>query len=732
MSGSIHRFLSRRDRSHRRKDLSGWRLKHVSAESTSDSALAQTWKLFSPEQTNAENNWQQAKVTKQQIAELTQRVVAYGIPIVSKQQFRYALQSKYADGDVEKAFELLVIIEDSIEGILRTYRPSTKLLGAVNREGVTCYLDALLFAMFARLDFFEGVLYNTFEDEPRRNLVILLRLWVNLLRSGKLITTDITKQLQDALAACGWADAALLRQQDASEAFAFITEKLELPLLTLKMDIFHTGKENAGDDHRFINERLLEVAIPPPKEDGPVTLEECLEAYFNNRVEVRRFLQQHNTSHSVSSMDSLSKAYSTHVEHVELDGSVSSSSQLCSSGLAPFPELTGEPSPLPDSPISPVRPPRVYRTSSIVRERFFPDNDNLNGNSEGSMARPVNRLRKGSMRKEVLMPAWQIFSLIPWYTDSIPANDAEIATHFSTKRPILGMCLKRYSVLPDGKTVRLNTYVDIPTEIGLPHFIKDDNLEDDAPLFGNFKLSLQAVVCHRGTSVDSGHYISLVRGTSLANSGSSLSECSLADNLPFGHNDYWLRFDDIAEERITITHIERALKDESPYLLFYQILPIDADPADSCPPPYEESDRYGDILFEKGIYKAIHSSSNGDSQELTRLDPSIEDPDWLQVKPPDETASNGTCDISQSISKSSQKRSQSRNKSSSSEKKLSAALSYLSRRKSAEPLSASPSTESTNSRPQRHSEDMSRAIESNIRPMRSGKVTQPDRECVVM
>lgn len=66
-----------------------------------------------------------------------------------------------------------------------------KLLGAVNREGVTCYLDALLFAMFARLGSFEAMLYKNFEDPPRKKLATLLRLWVNILRAGKLITTDI-------------------------------------------------------------------------------------------------------------------------------------------------------------------------------------------------------------------------------------------------------------------------------------------------------------------------------------------------------------------------------------------------------------------------------------------------------------------------------------------------------------------------------------------------------------
>lgn len=86
---------------------------------------------------------------------------------------------------------MVSLLEDSIEGVVREYTPNTKLLGAENREGVTCYVDALLFAMFARLDCFEAILYKNFSDEPRQKLVITLRLWVNILRSGKLITTDI-------------------------------------------------------------------------------------------------------------------------------------------------------------------------------------------------------------------------------------------------------------------------------------------------------------------------------------------------------------------------------------------------------------------------------------------------------------------------------------------------------------------------------------------------------------
>ena len=96
-------------------------------------------------------------------------------------------------GDVEAAYELITLLVDSEEGIIRPYDPHIKMLGAVNRQGVTCYLDALLFAMFARLGSFEAMLYTNFEDTPRKRLAALLRLWVNALRTGRLITTDVVR-----------------------------------------------------------------------------------------------------------------------------------------------------------------------------------------------------------------------------------------------------------------------------------------------------------------------------------------------------------------------------------------------------------------------------------------------------------------------------------------------------------------------------------------------------------
>lgn len=462
--------------------------------------------------------------------------------MLKDRQVLWALRSQLARGDSDAALQLLVAMSDASEGLLTPFNPDAGLKGAVNRQAVTCFLDSTLFSMFSRLDSFEAMLYNSFEDVAKERLAFVLRLWVNMLRSGQLITTDITREIQQSLAECGWEDAKELQQQDASEAFTFITEKLNLPLLTLKMDIYHTGKQD-NDDHRFINERLLEVAIPTlenGEHPAEVKLEDCLEEYFNNRIEVKRYLERRNTLQSTKMSDKAAEAgVAIHIETLELDSEAS----------APLTPISPMPSHMSQRPVN------RHRASSIIQERYVADKNET----------PVGRLRTGSVRKEVLMPAWQFFSLIPWYTDNAPSSDAQVAAHFSSKRPVLGLCLKRYAYTNEGRAIRLNTFVDIPLEIGLPHFIQDDKMNDNGPLYGNFKLSLQSVVCHRGQSVDSGHYIALVRSNAQAKGSEEVVS-------------HWLKFDDLASQRVSLVDIQTALKQETPYLLFYQILPVEGDP----------------------------------------------------------------------------------------------------------------------------------------------------------
>lgn len=156
--------------------------------------------------------------------------------------------------------------------------------------------------------------------------------------------------------------------------------------------------------------------------------------------------------------------------------------------------------------------------------------------------------------------------------------------------------MKRYGVHPNGEPYRQNTAVDIPLQISLPHFIKDDSTGDDAPLFGNFYLLLQSVVCHRGNSVQSGHYITFSRAPPKpAEKDSDGDERSSdGDELPEYREDRWMRFDDLdPQNRVAyVDDIEKALKEEMPYLLFYQVRPICPDePEDDGtaqqPPSYQ-------------------------------------------------------------------------------------------------------------------------------------------------
>jgi hypothetical protein len=200
-----------------------------------------------------------------------------------------------------------------------------------------------------------------------------------------------TTKLQEAIKECGWPEAALLRQQDVSEAFGFLTGKLDLPLLTLKMDVYHTGKVDK-DDHRIVRERLLDVAIPPPPADGAaIRLEDCLEQYFNNKIEVKRHLQRRNTLQSVkpekATMD---------VETVELVETPT--------GEAPPNPLTMAPSPS-------KRPELRARGESIFGARK-PENGDAEKRTVDDIGLRGTRTRSNTIRREVLMPAWQFFSLI--------------------------------------------------------------------------------------------------------------------------------------------------------------------------------------------------------------------------------------------------------------------------------------------------------------------------------
>ena len=127
-----------------------------------------------------------------QLQEIRKSLDQLSITTVTDDHIRELLSPHVADGDPKLATQFIHIEQKSAAGILAPYDPQIHLLGAENRGGVTCYLDALLFAMFCKLDAFECMLKNKFpEGDPKAKLANLLRVWVNLLRTGKLIRTDL-------------------------------------------------------------------------------------------------------------------------------------------------------------------------------------------------------------------------------------------------------------------------------------------------------------------------------------------------------------------------------------------------------------------------------------------------------------------------------------------------------------------------------------------------------------
>uniref|UniRef100_A0A060TBF4 ubiquitinyl hydrolase 1 n=1 Tax=Blastobotrys adeninivorans TaxID=409370 RepID=A0A060TBF4_BLAAD len=601
---------------------------------------------------------------------------------------RLALDNNYANGDADRATELLKMFKDAVDGFLAPFRfPLSssiagyyKLQGSDNLKGVTCYIDSLLFAMFARLSNFEPILLKddseSGDNNKTENLRTFLRLYVSMLRSGRKITTDVTKCLLDAIIAAGWKSTShRYEQQDTAELFQFITSKLNMPLLTLKVDIVHAGKEVVEDDHKLIQESLLHIPVPGEPSDGPVLLEECLEAYFANDVQVTRQIERRRTLDSEFSPIVSRRKYS-----IQYETSITESKQQppqtvteLSSADAPSPlsprgtfdsvsgvgmphehndnetngaqehtvELASSQAPSPKS----SRQSLHSRDSDQIPFPEPPSYDSLyaSTSSPGRQAPPLPSKVNNPLwnaKNEITLPAWMFLQLLPFYTDSQGSGTTEsegmspIAQHFAHSRPVMGISLKRYSWSPQGTPVRNDRRVVVPREINLPSFVADDK-DGDGNVFGNFKLVLESAVFHRGKSLNSGHFVSMVAedatmlsedppqfydrrlwrrdsngSTSsdggsangsmsnstgnVANSATGVNASSLwrrmslrtksAETLPAMEfngvevgSRRWIMFDDLKPmgEKVYEVDFDQVMGEECPYLLFYRMVQVD-------------------------------------------------------------------------------------------------------------------------------------------------------------
>lgn len=221
----------------------------------------------------------------------------------------------------------------------------------------------------------------------------------------------------------------MLEQQDTSEAFNFITETLELPLLSLKVDLFHHGKSDESD-HKVIYERLLNLAVPPDPDGKGVRLEDCLEEYLNAQVDVLRDSMETKPTSTEPPL-SPQATFVPDDKPVLTESPVSPKPTIrfvpddddaTSGSTTPRPNLAGIPAsprratmPHTTSPgetgsssSSPL-PPR-QRAATVI-QRVLVDKS---GRPTGETPSPSQQLqRKGSVAvKAVTIPAWQFFRLM--------------------------------------------------------------------------------------------------------------------------------------------------------------------------------------------------------------------------------------------------------------------------------------------------------------------------------
>nr|CAG8600177.1 4779_t:CDS:2 [Entrophospora candida] len=179
--------------------------------------------------------------------------------------------------DVSEVANYYKSLADAEEGLIADVKKGVIMTGSENDRATSCYIDSLLFAMFARIQSFDGLLYMQAGETNAKILQTHLRLFVNRLRTGELINEYMVKVSSNIRMID---DYGRPTQEDSSELFLFLSYLYELPYLPLEMHLIHGAKRDPMDE-RVVTERMIQIAIPgEPKDETPVTLEEALKAHF--------------------------------------------------------------------------------------------------------------------------------------------------------------------------------------------------------------------------------------------------------------------------------------------------------------------------------------------------------------------------------------------------------------------------------------------------------------------
>ncbi|KAL7752690.1 hypothetical protein RI367_001692 [Sorochytrium milnesiophthora] len=192
----------------------------------------------------------------------------------------------------DEAISYLEALSDAESGYLTPISTHVILRGIEN-SGNTCYIDSLIFALFARMSAFDSLLTQDLAGDALpsvRRLQCALVMVVNRLRRGKLVVREEMRRLEYAVKEVwgqvggGGGVGTVGRQEDVSELFLLLTSAFKSPFLPIWQSIHHGG-ERESDDTKLFTERCLQLSITNPKERAPVQLDTLLlDYFFDNRV----------------------------------------------------------------------------------------------------------------------------------------------------------------------------------------------------------------------------------------------------------------------------------------------------------------------------------------------------------------------------------------------------------------------------------------------------------------
>ncbi|EPB82235.1 hypothetical protein HMPREF1544_11040 [Mucor circinelloides 1006PhL] len=508
----------KKKKAHRKRDRF-WKLvfPHYNSKVNSNSSSSKSKSMSSKEKRTSE---QDNKIT--QLSNYAHNNFSVNL---DHEIFASILESN--DWDSKQSMADLIDYEEASHGIL-VEPPSSidkPLLGSENDGGTSCYIDALLFAMFISNTTFDPLLtYDIPSDQDEKiKLQTLMRLFVNKLRKGHFVNADYVHWLRKVMKEAKWNgqnEQGDWTQEDASELFMFITETFDLPYLPFQIRLFH-GANKDTDDDRVMTDRTLTLSIPDNSSDNndapreEVKLQDILVDYFYNNVitGVRR----------------------------QVDYDVE---QDVSENVAASPSL-----------------------QTMLDDRELSEKD-----EKYTLKKLLKRANsKNGMKDEQAVTAWQVLELLPFYTASNEQGEAiktQVDSSFPDTHMILPIVLKRYRYNNSGGSVKMKTHVEIPPTIDFNRFVNQNVDDPMCPTCGhliNWTLHFKSAVCHKGDSPYSGHYISYAR---------VVEENDQDDHDP---SFYWLKLDDMnASSRVTqikdssSSSIYQDLA-ENAYIIFYEL-----------------------------------------------------------------------------------------------------------------------------------------------------------------